>query len=68
MQQALTSNPKDANSLFNLGMIRWKGKGDTKGAVEAWNQLLKSNPRLDAPKKTQVEKLLAEVRGQRITN
>ncbi|MFZ0807057.1 MAG: tetratricopeptide repeat protein [Candidatus Sulfotelmatobacter sp.] len=68
LQQALTSNPKDANSLFNLGMIRWKGKGDTKGAVEAWNQLLKSNPRLDAPKKTQVEKLLAEVRGQSITN
>ncbi len=68
LQQALTYNPKDANSLFNLGMIRWKGKGDTKGAAEAWNQLLKSNPELDAPKKTQVENLLAEVRGQRSTN
>ncbi len=68
LQQALTYNPKDANSLFNLGMIRWKAKGDTKGAAEAWTQLLKSNPQLDGPKKTQVEKLLAEVRGQSSTN
>lgn len=68
LQQALTYNPKDANSLFNLGMIRWKGKGDTKGAVEAWNQLLKSNPQLDKQKKTQVEKLLAEVQGLKVSN
>jgi cytochrome c-type biogenesis protein CcmH/NrfG len=68
LQQALTYNPKDANSLFNLGMIRWKGKGDTKGAAEAWKQLLESNPQLDSPKKTQVEKLLAQVQGQSSTN
>ena len=68
LQQALTSYPKDANSPFNLGMIRWQGKGDAKGAAEAWNQLLKSNPQLDAPRKTQVEKLLAEVRVKSGTN
>lgn len=68
LQQALAYNPKDANSLFNLGIIRWKGKGDTNGAAEAWNQLLQSNPQLDAPKKTQVEKLLAQVQGQNRTN
>jgi len=68
LQESLTYNPKDVNSLFNLGMIRWKGKGDTKGAVEAWNQLLKSNPQLDPPKKTQVEKLLAQVQGQNSAN
>jgi cytochrome c-type biogenesis protein CcmH/NrfG len=68
LQQALAYNPKDANSLFNLGMIRWKGKGDTKGAAAAWNQLLKSNPQLETPKKTQVEKLLAQVQGQSSTN
>lgn len=68
LQQALTYNPKDANSLFNLGMIRWKGKGDTKGAAEAWHQLLKSNPQLDQPKKTEVEQLLAQVQGLKTTN
>jgi cytochrome c-type biogenesis protein CcmH/NrfG len=68
LQQALTNNPKDADSLFNLGMIRWKGKGDTNGATQAWTQLLQSNPQLDPPKKTQVEKLLAQVQGQKSTN
>ncbi len=68
LQQALAYNPKDADSLFNLGMIRWKGKGDTKGATEAWNQLLKSNPQLDTPKKTQVEKLLTQVQRLSSTN
>ncbi len=62
LQQALQVDPKDANSLFNLGMIRWKGKNDALGALNAWNQLLKSNPKLEADKKAQVQKLMAEVR------
>jgi cytochrome c-type biogenesis protein CcmH/NrfG len=62
LQQALKDNPKDANSLFNLGMMRWKGKNDTSGAVLAWNELLKSNPKLEAGKKSQVEKLIAEAK------
>jgi len=28
--QATADDPKDANSLFNLGMIRWQGKKDAK--------------------------------------
>ncbi|HEX8817218.1 MAG TPA: tetratricopeptide repeat protein, partial [Terriglobales bacterium] len=62
LQQALKVDPKDANSLFNLGMIRWKGKNDSKGAVEAWDQLLKSNPNLENAKKSQVQKLMAEAK------
>jgi cytochrome c-type biogenesis protein CcmH/NrfG len=68
LQQALTYNPKDANSLFNLGMIRWQGKGDAKGAAEAWNQLLKSNPQLDQQKKTEVEQLLTRAQPWKVTN
>lgn len=68
LQQALTYNPKDANSLFNLGMIRWKGKGDSKGAVEAWDRLLKSNPQLDEQKKTQVQQLLTQAEQAKVTN
>lgn len=60
LQQSLKYSPTDANSLFNLGVIRWHGKQDAKGAVEAWQQLLKSNPNLEANKKNQVEKLIAE--------
>lgn len=64
LQQSLTYTPNDANSLFNLGIIRWKGKGDAKGAVEAWAQLLKSNPEIAGGKKKEVESLMAEARGE----
>jgi cytochrome c-type biogenesis protein CcmH/NrfG len=60
LQQSLKYSPTDANSLFNLGVIRWHGKQDAKGAVEAWQQLLKSNPNLEADKKNKVQKLIAE--------
>jgi cytochrome c-type biogenesis protein CcmH/NrfG len=67
LQQALKDNPKDANSLFNLGMIRWKGKNNAAGALQAWNQLLKTNPDLESSKKEQVEKLIADAK-QRLPN
>ncbi len=64
LQQSLHYDPKDANSLFNLGMIRWQGKKDSKGAVAAWQQLLKSNPQLSADRKAKVQKLMADVQTQ----
>ena len=64
LQQALHYDPKDANSLFNLGMIKWQGKQDTKGALAAWQQLLKSNPQLSAERKATVQKLMADVQMQ----
>lgn len=64
LQQALQDKPRDANSLFNLGMIRWQGKNDSQGAISAWQQLLEQNPKLESQKKAQVQKLIAEVRGQ----
>lgn len=60
LQQAVKDDPASPNSLFNLGMIRWKGKKDASGAVAAWQQLLKSNPKLDDARKAQVQKLMAE--------
>ncbi|MFZ1917098.1 MAG: tetratricopeptide repeat protein [Terriglobales bacterium] len=66
--QATTDDPKDANSLFNLGMIRWQGKKDAKGALAAWGQLLRNNPQLEPSKRAQVEKLMADVRQSNATN
>lgn len=68
LTQATLDDPKDANSLFNLGMIRWQAKKDTKGALAAWAQLLKTNPQLEPSKKAQVQKLMADVRAQNTTN
>jgi cytochrome c-type biogenesis protein CcmH/NrfG len=61
LNQALRYDPKDANSLFNLGTIRLQGKGDGKGALAAWQQLLKSNPQLSPDRKAAVQKLMADV-------
>ncbi|MGB7549557.1 MAG: tetratricopeptide repeat protein [Terracidiphilus sp.] len=61
LNQALVYDPKDANALFDLGLIRLQGKQDGKGAVAAWQQLLKSNPQLSAERKATVLKLMADV-------
>lgn len=61
LNRALSYDPKDANSLFNLGTIRLEGKQDGKGALAAWQKLLKSNPQLSADRKATVLKLMANV-------
>ena len=64
LQQSLHYDPKDANSLFNLGMIKWQGKQDGKGALAAWQELLRSNPQLSAERKAKVQKLMADAKMQ----
>lgn len=63
LQQSLKINPTDANSLFNLGMIRLNGKQDSAGAIAAWQKLLKSHP--DLEKRPIVEQMIAEARQQK---
>jgi cytochrome c-type biogenesis protein CcmH/NrfG len=61
LNTALTYDPKDANCLFDLGMIKLQGKQDGKGALAAWQKLLKTNPQLSPDRKAVVQKLMAEV-------
>lgn len=58
LQKALKYSPNDVNALFNLGMIKFKGKDDAAGAIAAWQQLLKAHPDLD--RKATVEQMIAE--------
>lgn len=58
LQISLKYEPTFPGTLFNLGMIRWKGKGDVDGAVAAWKELLKTNPNL--PQKDSIEQLIAK--------
>ncbi|MDR3739274.1 MAG: tetratricopeptide repeat protein [Terracidiphilus sp.] len=60
LNDALAFAPTDANTLFNLGMIKFEAKQDAKGAVAAWQKLLKTNPQLTPAQKAQVNNLLAE--------
>lgn len=65
---SLKSDPKDVNSLFNQGVILWKGKNDATGAIAAWKKLLATNPNL--PRRQIVEQMIAEARqaGKRGVN
>lgn len=59
-QKALTYQPDHPGTLFNLGVVRWQGKLDPKGAVQAWEQLLRSNP--SYPQKQEVEEYIAKAK------
>jgi cytochrome c-type biogenesis protein CcmH/NrfG len=60
LNQALSSDPTDPNSLFNLGMIKMQGKQDARGALAAWRQLLKTNPQLSENRRSAVQTQIAE--------
>ena len=60
MEISLKYRPGHPQTLFNLGWVRWQGKADPKGAIEAWQQLLKANP--DYPQKEQVEQYIAKAK------
>jgi len=61
LNRALSLDPRNPNALFNLGMIRLQGKNDSKGALAAWQKLLKLNPQLDPERRAQVQRLMAGV-------
>lgn len=56
--KALTYEPNKSNTLFNLGIVKWQGKMDVSGAVEAWQKLLTTNPSYEG--KDKVQQLIAE--------
>ena len=60
METSLKYQAGHPQSLFNLGWVRWQGKGDAKGAVDAWEKLLKANP--SYPQKEQVEQYIAKAK------
>ena len=60
LETSLKYTPAHPQTLFNLGWIRWQGKADPKGAIEAWQKLLKTNP--DYPQKPQVEQYIAKAK------
>lgn len=59
-QRAVALEPGFPDALFNIGMIKWQAQGDPKGAVEAWQKLLKANP--NHPRRQQVEEMIARAK------
>jgi len=58
---ALTDSPNNPNTLFNRGLVKWKGKSDPAGAIADWQKLLALNPRYEA--KNKVEQMIGEARA-----
>lgn len=58
LEKSLTYDPKHAGTLFNLGLMRWKGKSDASGAIAAWQKLLRFYPNYED--KGTVRKLIAD--------
>lgn len=54
--KSLAVRPNHPGTLFNVGIVKWQGKKDPKGAVVAWEKLLQTNP--DYPQKEQVQSLI----------
>ena len=58
--KSLTYEPNKANTLFNLGLVKWQGKMDINGAVADWEKLLATNPNYEA--KDKVEEMIAQAK------
>jgi cytochrome c-type biogenesis protein CcmH/NrfG len=60
MNKALQIDPKYADALYNIGMIKWRVQGDSKGAIAAWEKLIETNPK--HPQLEQVKKMIAQAK------
>jgi tetratricopeptide (TPR) repeat protein len=57
--KALSYAPNNPNTLFNRGLVKWKGKRDGAGALADWEKLLATTPNYAG--RSQVEQMIAEV-------
>ena len=60
LNAALKIDPKSANALYNLGMIEWRVKNDPNAAIDAWQRLVKANPK--HPQRAKVEEMIAKAK------
>lgn len=59
-EKSLKYNPQHASTLYNMGVVKWQGKADPKGAVQAWEKLLQTNPNYQ--NKARVMELIARAK------
>ena len=46
--KALVDAPTNPNTLFNLGLVKWKARHDSAGAIADWKKLLEANPTMSS--------------------
>jgi Tfp pilus assembly protein PilF len=60
--KSLAIDPSHGHTLFNIGIVRLEGKRDAKGALEAWERLLATNPAY--PERDRVRTLMDQARAR----
>ena len=60
--RSLTDDPRHVQTLFNVGVVKMNAKNDPKGAIAAWEELLKIDPQYQA--RVKVESMLADARAK----
>jgi len=60
--KALSYRPNNPNTLFNRGLVKWKGESDLAGALADWETLLATDPAYE--QKDKVQEMIAEVKKQ----
>jgi cytochrome c-type biogenesis protein CcmH/NrfG len=60
--QALKDDPRHVQTLFNVGVVKKDGKHDLKGAIEAWESVLRIDPQYRD--RAKLESMLAEAKAQ----
>jgi tetratricopeptide (TPR) repeat protein len=58
-KRAAQNDPKHVNSRYNLGLVLLHDKQDMKGAIKAWEEYLKVDPKSERAERvrTQMEKI-----------
>ncbi len=59
---ALKDDPRHVQTLFNVGVVKLNGKNDPKGAIAAWESVLKINPTY--ADRAKLESMMAEARAK----
>ena len=64
---SLSIDPKHPQTLQNMGWVKYNGKKDYQGALDAWNTLLKTNPNYQNAEQVrkQIEQATAEMAGKK---
>ena len=60
-EKSLQHQPTHAQTLFNMGVVKWQSRKDIPGAIAAWEKLLRTNP--NYPERQNVEQLLQQARN-----
>jgi cytochrome c-type biogenesis protein CcmH/NrfG len=60
-QKVLSYDPNKANALFNMGIVKWRGKNEAAGAIALWQKLLATSPNFD--ERAKVEEMIQQAKA-----